>query len=93
MNAETSQEVFVGPYLDDPAERARFSEAFAAMTSAFLAFPLCLPGAQRGSGVRVLLATRLRCPCACERSLAGARLRCPCALAALYVETKHPPMN
>ena len=44
MNAATSQEVFAGPYLDDPAERARFSAAFAGMTAGFLAFPLCLPG-------------------------------------------------
>lgn len=44
MNAFTSQEVFAGPYLDDPAEREKFSEAYKAMTDAFLAFPLCFPG-------------------------------------------------
>lgn len=44
MNHETSLLVFVGPYLQDDAVRARVSEAFKAMTSAFLAFPLCLPG-------------------------------------------------
>lgn len=44
MNAATSQEVFAGPYLDDPAEKAKFSAAFMDMTNGFLAFPLCLPG-------------------------------------------------
>ncbi len=44
MNHETSLLVFVGPYLQDNAVRAKVSEAFKAMTSAFLAFPLCFPG-------------------------------------------------
>lgn len=33
-----------GPYLDDPVEREKFSDAYRAMTDAFLAFPLCVPG-------------------------------------------------
>ena len=44
MNQQTSQEVFVGPYLDDPVVRAKFSQAYSDMTDAFLAFPLCFPG-------------------------------------------------
>ena len=44
LNAETSQEVFVGPYLDDPLEKEKFSLAFMDMTQGFLAFPLCIPG-------------------------------------------------
>jgi hypothetical protein len=46
MNAATSQHVFAGPYLDDGAEREKFSAAFMDMTQGFLAFPLCLPGTQ-----------------------------------------------
>ena len=44
LNAATSQEVFAGPYLDDPAEKEKFSSAFMDMTQGFLAFPLCIPG-------------------------------------------------
>lgn len=44
LNAETSQEVFAGPYLDDPEERKKFGKAYMAMTDAFLALPLCIPG-------------------------------------------------
>ncbi|CAK0787018.1 hypothetical protein CVIRNUC_010234 [Coccomyxa viridis] len=44
LNAATSQEVFAGPYLDNPEEKERFSAAFMDMTQGFLAFPLCVPG-------------------------------------------------
>jgi cytochrome P450 family 710 subfamily A protein len=44
MNLMTSQEVFVGPYLDDPETKRKFTEGYLAMTDAFLAFPLCFPG-------------------------------------------------
>ena len=44
MNLLTSQDVFAGPYLDDPAEREKFGQAFLDMTNGFLAFPICLPG-------------------------------------------------
>ncbi|KAL4523844.1 hypothetical protein Ndes2526B_g08076 [Nannochloris sp. 'desiccata'] len=44
MNQETSQDVFVGPYLDDPIVRQKFSQAYSDMTDAFLAAPICLPG-------------------------------------------------
>ncbi|PRW58849.1 cytochrome P450 [Chlorella sorokiniana] len=44
MNQATSQDVFVGPYLDDPEVRAKFSKSYYAMTDGFLAFPICLPG-------------------------------------------------
>lgn len=36
MNQMTSQEVFVGPYLDDPEVTAKFSKAYRVMTEAFL---------------------------------------------------------
>ena len=38
------QDVFAGPYLDDPEEREKFGLAYRAMTDAFLAPPICLPG-------------------------------------------------
>ena len=44
LNAATSQEVFAGPYLDNPEEKEKFSAAFMDMTQGFLAFPLCVPG-------------------------------------------------
>ena len=44
LNAATSQEVFAGPYLDNPQEKEKFSAAFMDMTQGFLAFPLCVPG-------------------------------------------------
>eukprot|EP00798_Chlamydomonas_sp_ICE-L_P016403 gene16403-22610_t len=44
LNAFTSQEVFAGPYLDNPEERETFSKSYRAMTDAFLALPLCVPG-------------------------------------------------
>ena len=36
LNQATSQEVFVGPYLDDPAVKARFTQGYRDMTDAFL---------------------------------------------------------
>eukprot|EP01025_Chloroclados_australasicus_P004916 TRINITY_DN11346_c0_g1_i2.p1 TRINITY_DN11346_c0_g1~~TRINITY_DN11346_c0_g1_i2.p1 ORF type:complete len:538 (-),score=42.28 TRINITY_DN11346_c0_g1_i2:444-2057(-) len=50
MNAETSQEVFAGPYLMNQVEREQFSNAFKDMTLGFLAFPICLPGTQVWKG-------------------------------------------
>ncbi|KAG1671059.1 hypothetical protein FOA52_000730 [Chlamydomonas sp. UWO 241] len=44
LNQYTSQEVFAGPYLDNPEERQKFSVAYRTMTDAFLALPVCLPG-------------------------------------------------
>jgi cytochrome P450 family 710 subfamily A protein len=44
LNQMTSQEVFIGPYLDDPETKARFTQAYRDMTDAFLAFPVCVPG-------------------------------------------------
>lgn len=44
MNLLTSQEVFAGPYLDDPAIKKKFGQAYLDMTNGFLAFPICLPG-------------------------------------------------
>jgi cytochrome P450 family 710 subfamily A protein len=48
----TSQEVFIGPYLDDPDTKARFTDAYRLMTDAFLAFPVCLPGTTVWKGRR-----------------------------------------
>jgi cytochrome P450 family 710 subfamily A protein len=36
LNQFTSQEVFVGPYLDDPVVREKFSKAYSAITDGFL---------------------------------------------------------
>ena len=90
MNAATSQEVFAGPYLDDPAEKARFSAAFMDMTAGFLAFPLCLPGtavwrAKRGRLyiLRVLARAAARSKAAMQvgRTVAGpAPQICMCAI-------------
>lgn len=44
LNQMTSQEVFIGPYLDDPETKARFTQGYRDMTDAFLAFPVCFPG-------------------------------------------------
>lgn len=43
MNTDTSQEVFVGPYLSKHTKK-EFSDAFKDMTDGFLALPICLPG-------------------------------------------------
>lgn len=44
LNAFTSQEVFAGPYLDEPGVANEVSEAYRNITNGFLAFPLCIPG-------------------------------------------------
>lgn len=44
MNLLTSQEVFVGPYMDNPEEREKFCQAFVDMTLGFLAIPILFPG-------------------------------------------------
>ena len=36
MNQTTSQDVFLGPYLDDAEVRAKFSKGYTAMTDGFL---------------------------------------------------------
>jgi len=43
LNMETSQDVFVGPYLDK-ASRQLFSDCYWQMCEGFLCFPLALPG-------------------------------------------------
>lgn len=50
LNQFTSQDVFAGPYLGSNADRIEFSKAYSAMTDAFLAFPLCVPGTQVWKG-------------------------------------------
>lgn len=80
MNQATSQDVFLGPYLDDPQVRANFSRGYSAMTDGFLAFPICLPGttvwkARKGRlyifEVLKMAATRAR-----EHIKAGGEPRC-----------------
>eukprot|EP00879_Flechtneria_rotunda_P008606 GHRR01009018.1.p1 GENE.GHRR01009018.1~~GHRR01009018.1.p1 ORF type:complete len:552 (+),score=155.86 GHRR01009018.1:234-1889(+) len=44
MNANTSQRVFVGPYLDDPKVAKKFTDAYLDMVKGFLTFPLKFPG-------------------------------------------------
>lgn len=36
MNQETSQDVFLGPYIQDPEVRRKFSRAYYAMTDGFI---------------------------------------------------------
>lgn len=54
MNQATSQDVFVGPYLDDPEVRAKFSKSYYAMTDGFLVRAAAWAGGegwgQEGSG-------------------------------------------
>ena len=49
LNQETSQTVFVGPYLDDPSS---FSKWYTAITDGFLAFPAYFPGTTLWRAVR-----------------------------------------
>lgn len=73
MNQMTSQEVFVGPYLDDPEVKAKFGKAYRDITDAFLAFPVCLPGTAvwRGRQGRLyILSVLARCA---ERAVAHIR--------------------
>jgi len=47
LNLQTSQDVFVGPYLDDSdgvCSRAKFSENYVLMTKGFMTFPWSFPG-------------------------------------------------
>ncbi|EIE22849.1 cytochrome P450, C-22 desaturase [Coccomyxa subellipsoidea C-169] len=80
MNAATSQHVFAGPYLDDGAEREKFSAAFMDMTQGFLAFPLCLPGTQvwKGKQGRLFILGVLRKAAARSKAAlqAGVEPRC-----------------
>jgi sterol 22-desaturase len=44
LNQMTSQEVFIGPYLDDPVVKERFTQGYHDMTEGFLAMPIYFPG-------------------------------------------------
>ena len=44
LNQMTSQEVFIGPYLDDALTKEKFTIAYRDITDGFLAFPICFPG-------------------------------------------------
>ena len=69
LNAATSQEVFAGPYLDDPLEKEKFSSAFMDMTQGFLAFPLCIPGTAvwKGKQGRLYIIGVLKRAAACSK--------------------------
>ncbi len=84
MNAATSQHVFAGPYLDDVAERAKFSAAFLDMTQGFLAFPLCMPGTQvwKGKQGRLFILGVLRKAAARSKAAMQVRAHAPHTYAA-----------
>lgn len=79
--SSSNPKVFAGPYLEDPVEREKFSEAYRAMTEGFLAFPLCVPGtavwkgkqgrifvikaSERGTSVSSILPFSNVCMCPC----------------------------
>lgn len=73
MNQETSQRVFLGPYLPPGPEKEAFGRNYRNITDGFLAFPLCVPGTAvwraRQSRFKVL-AVLLRCA---NDALAAAR--------------------
>ncbi len=50
---------YIGPYLDDEETREKFSDAYRAMTDAFLAFPLCVPGTAVWKGYKVRAHTHM----------------------------------
>lgn len=90
MNAATSQHVFAGPYLDEDAEREKFSAAFMDMTQGFLAFPLCLPGTQvwKGKQGRLFILSVLRR--AAARSKAAMQARAQAYLSLFPVSSLAP---
>lgn len=52
VNAETSQEVFVGPYLIDCKQREEFTSSFMDMTSGFTSLPIYFPGTRLWKAVQ-----------------------------------------
>ncbi|MEW5298009.1 MAG: hypothetical protein WDW36_001173 [Sanguina aurantia] len=79
LNAQTSQEVFSGVYLDDAEERVRFGRAYMAMTDAFLSVPICFPGTNVWKGRKgrlfiVEVGAALVVP---PNPRTGGRARCP----------------
>ncbi len=104
LNLATSQEVFVGPYLEGAEAKARFSAAYQDITDAFLGFPLCAPGtavwrgrAGRRYVVRVLAGAAVR---ARAHAAAGGAPRClldfwarRCAEEAAAVADAPPPAH
>lgn len=88
MNQETSQRVFLGPYLPPGAEKEAFGRNYRNITDGFLAFPLCVPGTAvwraRRSRFKVL-AVLLRCA---NDALAAMRARShePCCLLDYWCE-------
>ena len=77
LNAFTSQEVFAGPYLDEPGVSHQVSEAYRNITNGFLAFPLCVPGTAvwKGKQGRLYILKTLRG--AAARAKATMQVWCP----------------
>jgi len=73
LNQETSQEVFVGPYLP-PSLREEFSEHYRNMTDGFLSLPLPLPGTRVWKGMqsrKAVIRILASCSAAAKTRLAG----------------------
>ena len=79
MNQETSQDVFVGPYLA-PELRSEFSAHFRNMTDGFLSLPLPLPGTAVWRGMQSRKAViRILADCAAQSKVflaGGGQPRC-----------------
>jgi cytochrome P450 family 710 subfamily A protein len=63
LNVETSQTVFVGPYLDED-QRKEFANNYRMMNEGFLAFPISLPGTTLWKAIRArknVVATLAEC--------------------------------
>lgn len=86
MNQETSQMVFVGPYLQ-PEERDAFGDDYKNMTDGFLSFPLPLPGTAvwRGMQSRKKIITLLT-RCAAESKKVMKSGKQPACLLDFWVE-------
>jgi hypothetical protein len=72
LNQYTSQDVFLGPYLDDPAVRAKFSAGYTAMTDGFLVRRSAFTGLARMPGPNACLPA----PAACLPRLPACLLVC-----------------
>lgn len=73
MNQETSQQVFVGPYLPD-SDRAEFGAHYRNMTDGFLALPLLVPGTAVWRGMqsrKAVIRMLVKCAAASRRRLAS----------------------
>ena len=82
MNQETSQDVFVGPYLPESL-RAEFGEHYRNMTDGFLSLPLPLPGTAVWRGMasrRAVIRILTDCAAAAKRRLAAGNFTPECLM-------------